>query len=547
MKKFFQEIIASVFSDIPNKHAIWLEALSDQDDLNALHAAIQGLELALSDKTLPPDNLTKIIDRVEQKTAPILTKLGQQFIRFEFMNSNLENNILAVVYAYHKQLYNAYILLLENFLDTPNLQKIESACPLMHGAVDHAFEMLKWRSFVNFGLVPNVWLQLHKIFTVAAENNLLANSREVAETDAEDQVDNNTLGARLIQTYMLDNLQQANLNPQGVDIACKLLKSQLLNVDISNEFNPIKFLFYVDLGKDTGAKRIRYFTPTNTCIYWHIDELEKTIRYAVNKKSNLSLDDLFPIEPHQTKAAIEALGMVLREWSRKEYLRQRRKENRQKLTTTANVVHGIQEVIKRVQSHQDSKLNFSVRLSADGKILDERLRSHTTIKGAPNTPNLDNSDHHWVVVDESNQGLGAVASRELNAWITVGQLVGLVLADDKQDMIIAVIKSTRPKAHRQIHVGLELLSRHAKWVQLKIVTYNMNRTEDTTTANTHSFTGLYLPIEAGLSLSSMLLLPKIEFIPHAQYEVSIFGMVERINLNEAIDSKDDWVKVVYPR
>lgn len=547
MKKIFQEIIASVFNDIPNKHAIWLEAISDQDDLIALHSATQGLELALSDKTLSPNVLSKIIERAEQKTNPILIKLGRQFIKFEFMDSNLENNILAVVYAFHKQFYSCYIQQFENFLDTPNLEKIEAVSPLMHGAVNQAFEMLKWRSFVNFGLAPNVWLQLHKIYQVASENNLLDRALEVDEPHTDNLSGTGTLAARLVRTYMLDSLQQANLNRQGVDLACKLLQTQLQNIEISNEFNPIKFLFYVDLEKDTGAKRIRYFTPTNTCIYWQLDDLETTINKLIDNKSGLAINQLLTIESHQTKAAIETLGSVLREWSRKEYLRQRRKENRQKLTTTANVVHGIQDVCKRIQSHENSKLGSGARFSAEGKSLDERLRSHTILKGAPNTLNL-NTDHHWVIVDESTQGLGASASRELNPWISVGQLVGLVLADAKQDMLIAVIRSTRPKANRQVHIGLELLSRHAKWVLLKPITPDVHKAgEDIIPANAHSFAGLYLPIEAGLSPNSMLLLPKIEFIPNAQYEISIAGMVESITLNEAIDSKDDWVKITYPR
>lgn len=552
MKNIFQEIIANVFNDIPNKHVIWLEAISDQDDLHALHSAIQGLELALSDKALSPSVLSKIVERAEQKTNPILIKLGQQFIKFEFMDSNLENKILAAAYAFHKQLYNCYVLQFEHFLETPSLEKIETVNPLMHGAVNQAFEMLKWRSFVNFGLAPYVWLQLHKIFQVAAENNLLDQSLEAPEPDSNNLSGTGTLAARLVRTYMLDSLQQANLDRQGVDLACKLLQTQLQHVEISSEFNPIKFLFYVDLEKGTGAKRIRYFTPTNTCIYWQIDDLETTINKLINDKSGFTLNQMLSIEPLQTKAAIETLNAVLREWSRKEYLRQRRKEKRQKLTTTANVVHGIQDVCKRIQSHENNKLGHDARFSADGKSLDEQLRSHTILKGTPNTLNL-NADnhwiiHHWIIVDESNQGLGASANRELNPWISTGQLVGLVLADAAQDTVIAVIRSTRPRAHRQVHVGMVLLSRHAKWVLLKPITPDMNKSgEDIIPSNAHSFAGLYLPIEAGVSLNSMLLLPKIEFIPNAQYEISIAGMVEIITLNEAIDSKDDWVKIIYPR
>jgi hypothetical protein len=67
------------------------------------------------------------------------------------------------------------------------------------------------------------------------------------------------------------------------------------------------------------------------------------------------------------------------------------------------------------------------------------------------------------------------------------------------------------------------------------------------TLSAHEFAALYLPLEAGVTSSSALLIPKIEFIPNSPYEISISGMIEQITLGEPIDSKDDWVKVIYPR
>lgn len=542
MKKIFQEIIANVFNDIPSKHSVWLDAIDDQDDLTALQSAAQGLEQVLADPTITLPTLTKIVDRTEQKTAPVIARQNQQFIKFQYMDASLESNILAVVYAYHKQLYTAYITLLENQA-SPAETLDQVITPLMHHAVSQAFEMLKWRSFVNFGLAPKMWLQLHKIFTLAANYDLLTSTLSDTLPDLDIDTANPTLAARLIQIYMLDNLQQANLSRVGVDVACKLLQSQLTDIEISQEFNPIKYLFFVDIEKDHGAKRMRHFTPTNTCIYWHIDDIEKFISNVVDSKFSANTLSILNIPAHQAKAAVEALTIIQREWSRKEYQRQRRKEARQKITSTANVVYGIPEVCKRIHAQENSKINPAARVQADGKSLDERLRNHTTLKGEANTLKIDRTSHHWVIVDESNQGLGAIASRELNSWIAVGQLLGLVLANGKNEMVVGVVKSTRPKANHQVQVGIAIISRHAKCVQLK----SMTITPSDSNTSIHSFSALYLPIEAGLSSSSTLVIPKIEFIPNTEYEISISGMVEKILLGQPVDSKDDWVKVAYPR
>lgn len=587
MKKIFKKIITNgliskalnanvlitkVLSDIPNKHAIWLEAINGQDDLVALESATRGLEFALSDKSLTIKILSKIIDETAQKTTPILAKLNQQFVRFEFMNSNLENNMLAIVYGFHKQLYGSYIVLLNHYCGNPNKQTKNNVNLYMHGALNQAFEMLKWRSFVNSSLTPNIWLQIHKILEVANSNKLLNQPLTTFENYTIEASSNLTLSGLLVQIYMLDSLQQVNLSRQGVDLACKLLKSQLLHVDISNEFNPIEYLFYVDLEKDLGAKRIRHLhpsnSPTTTCMYWQIDALESAIRKIISAishesseiKSEILLNTNFAIEPHQIKAAREAFTTILREWSRNHYVRQRRKEVRRKVTIIAHVLHGIEEVSERIKSQDNVKLNLntklsnSARLSTDDRFLDDRLRSHSIFKDAPNAHHVA-ANHHWVIVDESNRGLGAIASRELSNWIRVGKLVGLVLANSKQEMIIAVIKSIRPKENRQMQVGMEILSHHAKWVQLRPEEYqaaNQEEAEETDNedlypSDTASFAGLYLPIEAGVSSRSMLILPRIEFIAHTDYEVSIAGMLDRVTLSESTDSKDDWVKIIYPR
>ncbi len=560
MRKIFQEIIGSVINDIPSKHLAWLETINSQDELTALESATRGLTFAMSDKTLAVKTVCNIIDDVARKTSPVLNKLSQQFIRFELMSSSVENNILTVVYNFHKQLYSGYLSLLNDFCNHPKQHKKELANRYMHAAVNQAFEMLKWRSFVNVGLAPKVWLQLHKIFEIAESNQLL---NQVLLND-EQPVNKVTLSALLLQTYMLDTLLQINLSRQGIDIASKLLRSQLINVEISKEFNPGKFLFYVDLAKDNGAKRIRHLSPTETGIYWQIDSLEKSIQaitteLSVKTDDSLSnyssitfLDTPLIVEPHQIKALAETLELLLREWSRDNYIRQRRKAIRRKISTTANVVHGIKEICLRIKSNENGQFNYGVRLSNEARLLEQRFRIHHIIKGTQNTLNVDTINHHWIIIDESNQGLGAVASRELNTKTAVGQLVGLVLANAKQEMIIAVIRSIRPKANRQMQVGIEILSHHAKWAQLRSADEsesdgNKQAAYNTSLEEKSSFSGLYLPIEAGISTESMLVLPRIKFIPHTHYEISIAGMLDKVTLSDSIDSKNDWVKINYPR
>ena len=103
-----------------------------------------------------------------------------------------------------------------------------------------------------------------------------------------------------------------------------------------------------------------------------------------------------------------------------------------------------------------------------------------------------------------------------------------------------------------MQVGIEILSHHAKWAQLRSADEsesdgNKQAAYNTSLEEKSSFSGLYLPIEAGISTESMLVLPRIEFIPHTNYEISIAGMLDKVTLSDSIDSKNDWVKINYPR
>ena len=101
-------------------------------------------------------------------------------------------------------------------------------------------------------------------------------------------------------------------------------------------------------------------------------------------------------------------------------------------------------------------------------------------------------------------------------------------------------------------------SHHPKWVQLKqsnhtdnfadtvMETSAMGSKNVPTSTDIDSFAGIYLPIEAGLSDTSMLILPKMHFRANTHFNVSIDGEKQQVLLEDPIESRDDWVKVIFP-
>ncbi len=71
-------------------------------------------------------------------------------------------------------------------------------------------------------------------------------------------------------------------------------------------------------------------------------------------------------------------------------------------------------------------------------------------------------------------------------------------------------------------------------------------TNQSASIETGVFSGVYLPIEAGLSSISTLILPKINYRPNTSYAINISGSPKHARLGEPIESRDDWVKVAFP-
>ena len=166
----------------------------------------------------------------------------------------------------------------------------------------------------------------------------------------------------------------------------------------------------------------------------------------------------------------------------------------------------------------------------------------------------------WMITDESVQGLGARVNKYANILARPDKLIGLMIDDETTKIVIGMVRSVKPTQGNQLRVGIEIISHHPKWVQLKRSNNNeafLNTTVKTDfqgnfNANKPSsldidlFAGIYLPIEAGLSDTSCLILPKINYRANANYSVAIAGVAQHVLLGEPIESHDDWVKVAFP-
>jgi len=427
-----------------------------------------------------------------------------------------------------------------------------------------ATNMLKWRMFVQANAPTKMWLQIYTLYRIANQQALLnspvalfnsVNADSIAQAGFKHQT---TLSAYFVQICMLGHLAHANMHKLHLDIASKILNTWLTRAEISHRYSVKTHLFFIDCEKDAPAKRLRNFEPSEHCRYWELDELEKQITVAINTSDRGEIpQSLLNSKITHAQELHETLSILYAEWTKLNYSRQRRKEPRHATSKTAKVNAGIANICLQVR--QANQLSSGLRVSRDGKSFDERILSHTTLSKANtlgsglliNSATLD----VWIVTDESNHGIGTRVNKYANILARPNKLVALIMDENPSQVIVGIIRGVKSTHANQLKVGIEVISHYPTWVQLSQI--SNNESFPNTVAETEAFkqssgaeigvfSGIYIPIEAGLAKSSYLILPKINYRLNTTYAISIAGVPKRVKLGEIIESRDDWVKVLFP-
>ena len=567
MKNIFQNLFGAKDANKLNKLSAWLHQLDELDDIAALQFCTNQLTQTFNRADgEEPLNLQQQLDlllEIEVHNQARLDKLSTQFSSVDNLKTELANNICEACYNYCRQSYICHLKVIEKVFGANKTNgegqfKLEGKLPtqIIARALHAAFNMIKWRLFSQANPPTSVWLQIFVLYRIAMQQNLVNNSIEVFKT-----APMTTLAAHFVQVWMLGQLAQASLQKYQVEIASRIIKTLLTRAYISAKLTPEQYVFYIDLEKDAAAKRMRNFEPNERCRYWDLDELEKHITIAITVSDRGEIPESLAFSKiENAKKLNETLKILLDEWQKSGYLRQRRKFTRQTSSKNARVNAGIADICKLV--HQTNQVSSGLRLSRDGKSLDERLRAHTVLRQSSSLSANSGSLDTWIITDESTHGLGARVNKFSNILVRPDKLIGLVFNEDPGNIIIGIIRSTKPTQGDQLRVGVEVISYYPTWVQLKQAELNSNTNTEIempaeisfnninsgldVTIDVGLFSGIYLPIDAGHSDSSALILPKINFRANANYAVTIAGSSKHVLLGQAIESRDDWVKVAFP-
>lgn len=562
MKSLIKQFFSAKKADKSHEQLAWVDTLVDMDEISAIQFAGKQLSILLLQEgqadTISIEEKAAFILNLEELNQKRLEKLSTQMATASNMKRELEENIYESCYHYCRQSYIFHLKVIEKLFDMQPSQELHinpvnnKLDMLIARALNAALNMLKWRLFSQATPPAKMWMQINVLYKIASQKAILNNTVELFELSP-----STTLAALYVQTCMLGQLAQTSMQNCHIEIAAKILSTLLTRVHISNKYTPEQYLFYIDLEQDTPAKRMRDVTPNDHCRYWELDELEKllTVAITVSDRGEIPESLAFAKISHIQRLN-ETVRILVEEWRRVGYVRQRRQFERKASSRTAKVNAGIVEICNQV--HQSNRINSGLALSREEAAFEARLRAHTVLKQAsalaPNSGSLDT----WIITDESLHGFGARVNKYANILARPDKLIGLVIDQDTSKIAIGMIRSVKPTQGGQLRVGIEILSNKPVWVQLRAsknsqlfvnTTLKIEPLKDTgnikSPANVDigTFSGVYLPIEEGLSEKAMLILPKMNFMPNNNYLLTVYGVEKHVFLANPIEARDDWVKV----
>lgn len=547
MKSLLQRIFVKNSEKESHKLTSWISELADMGDIAALKLSTQKISLLIDDETFSISQKLDLIIELEEVNRHRLDTLSNQFSSLANLKPELENDIADTCYTYCRQSYIYHLKVIE-FVINPTQFTLEESGQLLilARAINAASNMVKWRAFLQQNAPAKVWLQVYLIYKIALQQNLLNTPVELFPLSPA-----TTISAFIVQICMLGQLKSATLEKQHIEMAVKVLNALVTHAHISNQYNAEQYLFYIDLEQDIPAKRMRNFEPNERCRYWELDDLEKQMEVAITVTARGEFPDNLIFSKIKDPVLLnETLSSLHAEWTKKQYVRQRRTESREATSRNAKVKAGVFDICDQVL--HANQINNGLAQSRKSSSLDSLLEGHAALNQTNGLSMNSGSLDTWIITDQSKHGLGARVNKYANTLARPKKLIGLVFDDDPSTVSIGIIKTVKATQGNQLRVGIEVFSNIAIWAQLTPPKVGNTFASQAATPGhqnldidsfNNTSPAIFLPEEPGLSKQDTMIIPKMNFKLNTQYTVHFHGKTKRIEFDNLIESNDDWVKV----
>ncbi|MBA3696102.1 MAG: hypothetical protein H0W85_04945 [Methylotenera sp.] len=518
------------------------------DDISAIEYSAQQLNNELKNNVFKDELFLQALFSIDEKTHTIVERVTNQYITIENIGIELEERLTSSVFLYHRQMFLIYLAIIENF------GKDSHPCLLLMlaRAINRATQMIKWRYYTYNSAPASVWLQISQLYKIAENQFLLEQAVQIY-----DDQPSTTITIAYIQVCMLGSLESLSFKRQQIELVSKMLHRWASKVVIESTYDEKRHLFYVDTVNNVPAKRIRNFKPADSYRYWCFDSINSKIELCASAlEFNISPKQLAMEEFSCNKYFVPTLDVLRTEWSRSDYKRQRRNEERTKTVKSATTSYGFVDTCYQIKQYENLQVQRGEKTYQGEKSFEERLASHYVVKGRaePNIIYVDLGAGYSNIIDESSKGIGMHISKQANE-VSLGMMVGVSLKEQKYGTRVGVIRSIKPAAGNELQIGVEVLSRNAFCVEAKNASMSalklrgsVNNTDDISadfSSSTSKFTCLFLPEEFGVSTGETLIVPRIQYNSSDVFQLNILGAEMTVKFTDTLERHEDWIRVVY--
>ena len=528
----------------------WAKNLQGLEDVAAIEFTAQQLNNDTRNGLFTNEVYLNAFTAIDDKTYKIVEKISRHYIDIPNISLELEERMTQSAFLYHRQLFLIYLGFIELLHKKNEPQNQTVLRHLIARAMHNAIQMVRWRYYNYHSAPANIWLQMSSLYSIAEAQQLLNTPVEIyPDTVAI------TLNNMYVHACMLGSLESLSFKRSQIDLVHQLLVTWANKITIDSVFDEKKHLFYVDTGTNMPAKRIRNFTPTNSCRYWNFDSVNSKIELSVSAvelgiaPKQLGLD-AFINHPY----FLSTLEVLKSEWSRSDYKRQRRGEERVKMVKSATTAYGFEDVCYQIKQYDSLMVQRGEKTYSGSKTFEERLASHSVVKSRPdsNVIYVDLGAGYSNIIDESSKGIGLNISKQANE-VSLGMLVGVTVKEQKNGTRLGVIRSIKPIAGGELQIGIEVVSRNAFCVETKNMSLGAvsarsvsnQSNNEVTNVNVRTFTAMLLPEDDLLAAKETLIIPRLQYNKNDVFSMTILGDEMLIKFTQILQRHDDWVRVVY--
>jgi len=474
--------------------------MTSGDNFAALRAAVARLA-----NPAKPLELAALVE-IDQSSRPHANALIDQYVHTPESNAEFEEQLWQTLEAYLQQLDDAYTSVLQG-------KTLQQDSELLGKAFAHRLNNLMLLALCHYlryqPLPGNFWLKLNAAYQMAEK------AMDATGTTSSGCV------ASYVQTLMLGTVNCTNMLKWEIALVNKWLEGWCQDLSLAKEYDEEQHLFFVDLLENNGARRMRDFTPKPSHRYWHVDNMTSALERMQQLEGDILPPDFegYNVIPN----VMRHIEHLLAEWSRTDYRRQRRVEDRDGVSKSAQVVHGIFNVCQRVKNSAFASLSPAPVYNEDGV-------DSTAGKSEENS---------WIIENESKFGFGAAVKADLNSWLKPGRLIALDYELNPNLTVVGVVRSIQQQSENICYAGIEVLSHTPSYVRLQ----HMDDSEmDLATDGAEPFPALYLAKDDERDQLAALVMPSFQFVESGVYRLRTQQQAYRVKLGDVVEQQYDWIR-----